>query len=1185
MALVNKSVAPYYDDYDSTKQYTHLLALPGRVAQAREITQIQSVVKDIVKSIGDSILKDGNVVEGCQVIVDIMNKKATITSGKVYLNGMVLPVTETRVDIKGTGTETIGFKLKETLYTEAEDNSLRDPAQGYDNFNQPGCHRIKSEVEVVVDDPEAAILSTLIDGAVSVERYAPEYDTLTQTLARRTYDESGSYLVEGLSVRVEEHATDDTKFNVVVESGKAYVLGYELKIPAPRRVEVPRATTVSSVTDVIFSYSQENDTYTLSSTPYVSRITLVTGTVKKTITSNIDNSGARTAIEESAGLQIVKIGQGTNVLYDLSASTNKAEKGIDWDLINDGGYYIQWKDTTNHPELGSEYYIEYYYIKTFDQGIDYELSHDLLDDSHDLKWISGGSAPEDGKDFRVNYEQYLARKDIVYIDQYGAIGVVQGIPARYGFEIVPDAPVNTLALAVIMSPPGGIVSTNTNLQITSSNIGLTRFTMNDIQKLLNRIRTIEYDQAVLSLNEEAKQYEGTTSAKKGIFTDPLINLSKIDYYYNLDEQRDPIVAELPNYKVTMDLQNHLCYLPNLVATVDAVYSDSSTSNKYSRIATLSKTGESVVLSQMNATKAFLINPYSVFPGLPEISISPAVDVWIDDTIITVPVSQETSEVISTSTNYVESSQVLSGYFRTYSTTSSTSTVTAIGNRVETSTTESVISEQAIKYIRPRIIKVEGSNFPDNLDNIKCYFDGVLVPLTPTGDTVLGTEEGSIKSSATGRLTAEFQIPNNVLTGIREVRLESSIKIDGYESSAFALYQASGTARTIQRTVTTLTTVLLNRVTTTTTTTYIDPVGQTFVLDRMTLISGIDLYFQNKPEGTIPVTCDIREVVNGTITSTVLGHKTLSALDVNVSSDSKVATRFTFEDPVLLEPNKEYAFVVRSTSDKYRIWVAELGENDLITGSPVLSNPYLIGVMMSSSNNSSWTNHQTMDIKFRLVEDTYSTRSEIIFDNIDLSEVAALDSFSRIYFLAETAEPTGTSLSWYYSLDNGNSYTSISPYNMQTLRSLNTSIKLKGVLTRADSTNLSPMVAIDSIGVVLSRYDAPGWYITKNISGLDSYSQVDIVLDTYTESAYTNNSHPGVEIYVYTGGSTGATSLSQLQKATLDTNNIRYLNYGWREQTYKLTLNSPATNCRIFIKLDSTQNYFTPAFRRLRVIMS
>lgn len=1154
MSRVNKAVAPYYDDYNSSKQYTQLLAIPGRVAQAREITQIQSTIKDIVKSIGDSILKDGNVIEGCQIIVNSEKTQATITAGKVYINGMVLPVKETIISISGVGNETIGFKLVETLITEDEDSTLRDPAQGYDNFNQAGCHRIKSDVVIVKDDPDSAILVTLIDGAVAVEKYAPDYDILTQTLARRTYDESGSYIVSGLNVRIESNNTDDTKFNVVVESGKAYVLGYELRIPAPRRITLPRADTYSSVTANNYWYDSSISSYELSNAPYVRDITSVKGFRSKTVNQTISSNTDRVLLDELEISQITEVKQGI-VTYTI---------GTDCYLQREGTrYYLKWNGTEKYPTLNTSYSVTYTYNHTFLKGIDYELSHNIKDDSHNLTW-KGADTPLNSTNFTVVYDQYLARKDIVYIDQYGNISVIQGTPAEYGFEIIPEAPVNTLALASIMSPPNGEVTENLNLKIEVSNVGLTRFTMNDIQRLLDRIRTIEYDQSILSLNEEARQYE-TESTKRGIFTDPIIDLSKIDYYYNLS---NGIVVDpsLPKYDVTIDLDSNLCYLPTITDTYDAtVNTENSTSKLYTRTATLSKTGtgESVVLAQMNATKSFLINPYSVFPQLPEISISPAVDVWIEDSIITVPVSQNSSEVVTSSTRHIERNNTSGA--RRASTTTSNSKDTAIGTRVETFTNESVIEERSINYIRRREIEVEGSQFPPHLDNIIGYFDGLRVNLTPLGSTTAGTETGTVKADSTGSFHAKFKIPEKVLTGIREIRMESSTKVDGYESSAFALYQASGTSRTIQRTVTTLTTVLLNRVTTITTTNYIDPVGQTFVLDRMTIISGIDLYFESKPEGRTPVTCEIREVLNGNITSTVYGHKTLSATEVQVSSDSTIATRFTFDDPVLLEENKEYAFVVRSTSDRYRVWVADLGGSDILTGETVLSNPYLIGVMLSSSNNSSWTAHQTTDIKFRLIEDTYSNSSEIVFN-----EITGSKEFSRISLLADSVVPNGTSISWYYSLDAGTTYTEIAPYNIAILDQMKSSIVLKAILKKSTSSNLSPIIAIDSVGATLSSYDTEGYYITRNITGLDEYTNVDVVLDTHIPSSTT------LEVYVSTGG--------ELVKANLDSTSSRNLNYGWREQTYKVKV-PKATQCRVFIKLASIYNYFTPSFRRVRVIMS
>lgn len=1144
MARVNRKVAPYYDDYDSSKQYTQILAVPGRVAQAREITQLQSTIKDIVKSIGDSIMKDGNVIEGCQVIINSKKTEATVTAGKVYLDGMVLPVEDTTVEIEGTGTETIGFRLMEMIITESEDPTLRDPAQGFDNFNQPGCHRIKSTVAIVRNDPDSSILATLIDGDISVERYAPEYDSLTKTLATRTYEESGSYIVDGFKVRMEENS-DPTKVTVVVEAGTAYIEGFRVKIPSSRRIPIGRSLSSSDV--IRRSKYYETDELLLSTGPYVKEIISVEGYLRHTI-SNMVAPPYNTAVqsfdlptnaikEERPNIHLVSVGGG---LYKI---------GTDCDLDTDGN--IKWLGTSNYP-TGS-YALEFEYIAKFEEGTDYELV-----ESKKLSWVSGGIKPLSESEFIVKFSQYLARKDLVCMNKYGEISVIEGTPAVRDSEVNPETPLSALPLAYLSNPPGGTYN-----QILVSNVGLTRFTMNDIQNLLQRVRNLEYEQTLLSLQDDGRQ-RTVSGTKKSIFTDPLVDFSKIDYYYNLLDGVK-ISESLPVYDATIDLDSNICYLPVVSHTYDLEYDSSSTTTKYDRLITLPKTSERVILSQMNATKVFQVNPYSTFPQLPEIGLSPAADSWIEDSFINIPVSQSASEIVSTSSRHLESTVIRGGSFQRYSVSSSTSKDTQIGTRKSTSITESVLSEQASTYIRSREITITGGGFPAELDNIHCYFDGVKIPLTPiTGSA--GTEEGSVKTSSNGSINAKFTIPEKTfLTGIREVRLETSTPGYGVRGTAFALYQAIGTDRTIQRTVTTLTTILLNRVTTVTTTTFIDPVGQTFVLDRMSMISGIDVYFASAPGTEIPVTCDIREVVNGSITSTILGHKTLSAATVRTKIDSDkgmIPTRFSFDDPVLLEENKEYAFVIRSTSSEYNIWVADLGEIDRVTEDPVVSNPYLIGVMMSSSNNSSWTTHQTMDIKFRLVSDVYAESGEMIF-----SEVTPPEAYSRAYLIADSIIPEGTSVDWMYSIDSGKTWLSIAPYNIKLFQSMHQKIKIKAKLSRKDNANLSPLLASDSASIALSYYDTEGEYISLTYPG-NSYNKVDIILDTYTPSGT-------LKVYVSADNGTTLIEATSISSTPLD--------YGWEERIYRASMTSSSMNCKIFIKMSSNNKYSTPAFSRLRAI--
>lgn len=59
---VDLSVAPYYDDYDEDKQFHRLLFRPGRAPQAREFTQLQTILQNQISRFGQNIFLEGSVV-------------------------------------------------------------------------------------------------------------------------------------------------------------------------------------------------------------------------------------------------------------------------------------------------------------------------------------------------------------------------------------------------------------------------------------------------------------------------------------------------------------------------------------------------------------------------------------------------------------------------------------------------------------------------------------------------------------------------------------------------------------------------------------------------------------------------------------------------------------------------------------------------------------------------------------------------------------------------------------------------------------------------------------------------------------------------------------------------------------------------------------------------------------------
>jgi hypothetical protein len=131
----------YYNLFQAAKNYEKSLFFPGRALQAAELNEIQEFSLNKLKALGDAIFKDGDVVRGCDCIVQ--DGIVTVESGNVYLRGAVRSVSGATLEINENQRFNIGLYLKETTVTELEDPALRDPAVGTRNYQEPGASRMK----------------------------------------------------------------------------------------------------------------------------------------------------------------------------------------------------------------------------------------------------------------------------------------------------------------------------------------------------------------------------------------------------------------------------------------------------------------------------------------------------------------------------------------------------------------------------------------------------------------------------------------------------------------------------------------------------------------------------------------------------------------------------------------------------------------------------------------------------------------------------------------------------------------------------------------------------------------------------------------------------------------------------------------------------------------------------------
>ncbi len=61
---------PYYDDFDEDKNYMRVLFRPGYSVQARELTQLQTILSSQIEKFGNHIFKSGSPIVGGKISLD-----------------------------------------------------------------------------------------------------------------------------------------------------------------------------------------------------------------------------------------------------------------------------------------------------------------------------------------------------------------------------------------------------------------------------------------------------------------------------------------------------------------------------------------------------------------------------------------------------------------------------------------------------------------------------------------------------------------------------------------------------------------------------------------------------------------------------------------------------------------------------------------------------------------------------------------------------------------------------------------------------------------------------------------------------------------------------------------------------------------------------------------------------------
>ena len=163
----------------------------------------------------------------------------------------------------------VGLTYSESTIDYIDDSTLLDNAAGTYNVNSPGADRLKvtlslsvapgSDGKTISDSaqPNFFELYRTVTGFREKVVTRPIYSELGKSMARRTFDESGDYVVSPFNVEVKENnaTTPNSLLNIGISPGKAYVQGYEVEKLDKTAIPVSKARDVgniafSSVTDL-----------------------------------------------------------------------------------------------------------------------------------------------------------------------------------------------------------------------------------------------------------------------------------------------------------------------------------------------------------------------------------------------------------------------------------------------------------------------------------------------------------------------------------------------------------------------------------------------------------------------------------------------------------------------------------------------------------------------------------------------------------------------------------------------------------------------------------------------------------------------------------------------------------------------------------------------------------------------
>ena len=983
--------SPYFDDFDSSKNFLKVLYKPGFPVQTRELNQIQSIFQDQIEKFGNSIFKNGSRISGANYQY----------SSKFYIRlEDISPWDSSSVDITKIQN---GFKIIASssgvkgIIVNSIDKTMSDPPTFYVIFQGIGNDGITSqfipgEILNIFDSNGINIYSVTVKTDSNLEIPSIGKGTIFTI-------EDGIFYFEGMFI-------ENLRQSIVVSKyGESpyFKIGFDFI-----QEIITNDDDLSLLDNVLYSSN--------SLAPGGDRFKISLILTKRTLNSEDgDNFICLAVVEDNSFIYLKTDSEYSNITDMIAKRTF---------------------------ETNGNYVIQPFRIKFIEDLAQSELDdrgYSVSGDSNYVRAvISGGIGYISGYRIQNNGDKFIkiskevsdfGRADLLCVSKSGKIYVKNGIPSLTPIPPIVDK--DAMALYEIYFKPHTSTTSDINIRYIVNKL----YKMRDIGNLEERIQKVEYLTVLSLLEKQSNDMEITDSSgiekyKNGFIADNFhdfqsCDIVSSDFKASLDRKRGELRPSFTVRNKNLEIVENEsdCKIIGKIAMIDY---DSIIGSK-----------------QPYGTNSISVNPFLGSQKVGQLILYPNIDTWADSIIlpnITGNINtsveflmkvQDPFKLIGsnwgawkdfnqTIEKNVLSTQIIPKDLVDVSKNvnlpkrinNTRKKIVSLNSRVDSYDTKDFVSDINLNpFMRPIEITFIGTKFiPNSL--VYAFFNEKSI--SQWTRPIQGFPGDQLVTDSEGNISGIFSCPSGVFYSGNKLFKITSDKTNSTNSNlnftqASAIFFSSGINFESNNTTLNLITSLSPPIQITSDeSNKKDGVSQEFKFDEDRFITGIDLYFNQIDEKNDKnISLQIRLMENNFPSTVIISEKWINSSDIqkSISNDSSIPFHVDFSYPIFVKGGNKYCFVIESCSPSTKIWIAKLGETIINDPNKIVEKFPNLGNCFRSQNGNSWNIEPFQYIKYNLYvaqfkKNTMSVRfnnkNEIVSLSRDPFEGEAGNNSIRVY---------------------------------------------------------------------------------------------------------------------------------------------------------------------------------------------